>query len=457
MSVHSILYLLFRYLARSQRPALAARLLLLTTRRFRTLGKPASLNRDGHRVLILTHEGFTEDALESFRDAEDFEVIRWPRYALKAFSAALLSPKLDHNNYVSDDPDIVATKTAYRRFLSEMWRHYRGVKPVDAVLTGNFAYFTEREFGTVVEATGTPFIALHKENVRPPRRIKEYWFTLYKERRGKFTGRKILVYNDIERELEIATGIVKPKNVVVTGMPRLDWLHRWRREHAGPVNGSGPPKVLFFAFSRYDKLTAIERKPSAGLDGNVEDMEGDWGKLSWGKFAEDTHRAICELARVRPDFEVFIKSKGKRRVLTDIQKMLADMEEPQPPNLKFVVGGIPFDLITESRVVVGFNTTGLLEAIAAGKPVIVPRFGEALEESMQDLIIDLGDAVHYANSPEDLGRLICKFAEQPAEIPGELPPKTSEVLRHWVGNDDGAAGRRVLEAINHEFSDGNRQ
>ena len=87
-----------------------------------------------------------------------------------------------------------------------------------------------------------------------------------------------------------------------------------------------------------------------------------------------------------------------------------------------------------------------MEAIAAGKPVIVPRFLEAAEPARQDLIIDLGEAVSYACSADDLVRLIVSDAARREVLP-ELSEPASKVLRYWVGNDDGAAGRRALDAI----------
>jgi glycosyltransferase involved in cell wall biosynthesis len=446
---HRILYAVLRLLALWKRPGVAARLLLLTTRRWSVA---RSRKNWRFRALVLSRTGFQQDVEQSFRGADDFEIVAWPSFALKALANELLSPSLDHNYYITDDPKIEATKASYRQFLKAMWRAYTKLMTIDVVLTGNFSYFTEREFATVLEEIGTPFIALHKENVRPPRRIKDYWFTLYKERRGKFTGRKILVYNEIERELEIASGVVDPDRIVVTGMPRLDRLHRWRQEHPGTSIAADRPHVLFFGFSRYDKLTAIQRKAAAGIPGNMEGMEG-WNDLSWGRFCAETHRAVVDLARERPDLDVTVKSKGQKRKRGDILQTLDEIAHPMPDNLSVVIGGDPYALIIRSQVVVGFNTTGLLEAVAAGKPVIVPNFGEACDETMQDLIVDLGKAVEYARSPDELKTLIANYADHPREIPAELPQETLRVLRYWTGNDDGCAGQRAVEAVRAEIRD----
>ena len=446
-----ILFMIFRLIARFRLPRLGAHLLVLTLRPVTMPDGKEGSRKKRYRALVMRRTGFLEDVEQSFLAADDFEGIGWYSGALKAFASEILSPSLDHNNYISSDPKIEATKMRYRRFLSDLWQHFVSIKPIDVVLTGNFAYFTERELAIVLEQAGTPFIALHKENVRPPRRVREYWFTLYKDRRGKFGGRRILVYNEIERELEISAGVIDVDRVSVTGMPRLDRLHRWRLEHVRRGSNNEKPRVLFFAFARSDKLTAIQRKTFAGIPGDMEEMAGEWGKMSWGKFCIDTHKAIVEVARENPDFEVIVKSKGQKRKLNDILQMLSEMRDGLPPNLKIVASGDPFDLIASSRVVIGFNTTGLLEAIATGKPVIVPRFAEASDSAMQDLIIDLGAAVDYADSTDGLKAMISRYVRNPEKPPAQLSEESRDALRYWVGNDDGLAGQRVTEILRAEI------
>ena len=118
-----------------------------------------------------------------------------------------------------------------------------------------------------------------------------------------------------------------------------------------------------------------------------------------------------------------------------------------PANLEIVEGGDPFELIIRSDVVSGFNTTALLEALAAGKPVVVPRFGEAFNEQMQPYIVHLEDAVEYADSPDELVKRLRKHALNPTPVERKLSTTTARVLEKWVGNPDGLAGRRVCDAV----------
>lgn len=447
--IPKILFFTLRLLARWRMPRVAAYVIALAT-----FGMPMRNSASGslprYRALIMTRPGFSQDIEASFRDSDEFKLIVWPNFALKAFAAAILKPTLDHNYYLTENLDEMASKAEYQDFLRKLWRAFLAVRPVDVVLTGNFGYFQEREFATVLEETGTPFIALHKENLKSPGRVK-FWHSIYKERRGKFTGRRILVYNNIERDLQISSGIIESDKVTAVGMPRLDMFHRWRREHACSKPELSRSSVLLFAFDRADKLPAIRRKSGAGIPGNVEPMDERWSNLSWSQLGTELHRTILRLAHMRPDLDIVIKTKGHLRRQKDIMKMLSATGEQLPPNLRLVTSGDPFDLLAASKVVIGFNTSGLLEALAAGKPVVVPWFGEACHPGMREHIIDLGSAVDYGYSPDELIEQVCRHADAPVEVSLELKAETAAVLRHWAGNDDGASGQRVRDSIRVEI------
>ena len=454
MSIHTILIIIFRALARFRLAWLAALLLHLLTRRLPGSRKALERGQKRYRVLALTKDGFVQDIAQCFGGAEAFEVLFVPRSAFKGMAAAILSPQLDDNRYITDDPAIEATKDEYRNFLEKFFSYFQTFRPVDVVMSGNFCYYAEREFASALEQQGTPFIVLHKENLKSLGRI-EFFKSVYVERRGRFTGRKILVYNTIERDLQIDSGIVDENQVTVTGMARLDSVHEWRLRHAGEpaTNGHGHrPKVLFFSFWRKTGLPRLPRKPAAGIPRNAENVLEKWNDLKWERLCHDSHQAMIELARKRPDIDVIVKSKGRSRELSDTYLMLGGKDAPRPHNLEVVIGSDPFRLLIDCDVVIGFNTTGLLEGIAAGKRVIVPWFAEVLDPAMQDFLIDLDDSVQYAKSPEELIEMICRYIDSPPQtIPTQLSPSARSSLRKWVGNEDGGASARVLEAVRNEI------
>jgi hypothetical protein len=447
---------LIGYLTRTGRPKLVAQALRAITTKLDLPSAKSQRGNPGRRLLVLSIDkaGVREDIEEVFADAVDYEIVIWPSYALRAISGVLLAPGLSHDRYLTEDPAVEASKLRYRQFLRTVWRHLTTGYPIDAVIGVNFGYYVQREFAAALQESGTPFIVLQKENLNGmTQRRADYWRTAYAKGRGKFTGRKILVYNDIERDLEISSGIVEPQNVAVTGMPRLDHIHRWRGDHAGQVLAR--PQVLFFGFSRKDKVPGrnIEKLKAKGLrttGASLEQAGDQWKDLSWDELVTGTCRGIVAFARSRPDVQVVVKTKGQTSQADETTELLKGGGD-LPSNVTIVKGGDPFELITQSSVVVGFNTTGLIEAVAAGKPVVVPWFGEVHNETMRDLILDLGEAVEYARSPEELADKTAAQIAAGATIPSALSENAKVMLRRLVGNDDGAASARVRQAISAEM------
>lgn len=411
----------------------------------------APCNEKPVNVLIIPKEGFIDDILSSLGGMDAFNVYSVYRSALKAIAAGILAPSLDDNNYVSGDPAIEATKSAYRKFLAQVWSRLLPLIKFDAVLGGNFGYYAEHELAAALEELGTPFIALHKENLKSPGRA-EFSSKLYRSRRGPFLGRKIFVYNNIERQLQVSSGVISPDRVVVTGMSRLDRIHRWRKAQSGYKNRRERPRVVFFSFWIKTGLPIVPRKAMSGVDKGYETLDDDLADLNWKGLARGCHQAVLRLARENPEIKVIIKSKGRHRESSSMYAMLGEKAE-FPPNFEIVVGGDPFDLITASNVVCGFNSTSILETIAAGKPVVVPRFAETLDEKLKPYIVDFEDAVEYAVSPDDLIDRLRGHALNPKPINLELSQGDIGILERWVGNADGLAGERVFNALFHETKD----
>lgn len=414
-----------------------------------------STNEKSIRLLLLSKESFAEDAWSSFGNDPRFEILSIDMMRIKAFKAmasAFLPPEIDDCNYLSQQTSFINGKAAYRKFLREFWeRLVRNIR-IDAVLTANFAYYAERELAAVLEELGVPFIVLHKENMKTPGLVK-FFRDLYVNRRGPFLGRKILVYQGIERDLQIDAGITDPDRIIVTGMPRLDRLHEWRKEAAQrPKEKCDYNKqVLFFSFDSKTGLPVLPRKPRSGLKHGFETLGHGLDGLQLNQLARQSFKAVLRLAMENPDIKVIIKGKERLRKSAFLSDVIEESFQ-WPANIDIVVGGDPLDLIMKSDVICGFNTTALFEAIAAGKAVVVPGFAEAIHDDIRPYVVDLEDSVDYADSPEALVELLKKFASQPLNPTSLLPDNRARILEKWVGNADGHSCKRVREAVLKEIN-----
>ncbi|HJP21512.1 MAG TPA: hypothetical protein QF861_08135 [Alphaproteobacteria bacterium] len=434
----------FRWAAKLRLAAAAAALLGLA------IEKPGkSGSGDGARLLILAKQGLSEDADSAFGDDPRFVLWHLDMVEIKLFKAmvsAFLPPEIDDYNYISDDPAIAADKAAYRAFAKQVMARLLAKFGFAAVITANFAYYAEREVGAALEQLGVPFIVLDKEGRKSPGRA-EFFREIYRRRRGPFAGRRILACNDIEKSILLDAGIVTPERLTVTGMPRFDRIHRWRRRVAGRRReGQAPRQVLFFSFSAKSGLPRIARKLGFGVPGGLEPFADERDDWNWDELLAACHRAAVTLARENPEIHVVVKSKGTSVEVRAMEASIA-AAGPRPDNLVTVAGGDPLELILQSDAVFGFNSTALFEALAAGKPLVVPRFAEAGNATLQPHIIDLEEAAEYAFSEAELVDLLRAHAIDPAPAPAELPVSHAALLQKWTGNADGCAGQRVAAAV----------
>lgn len=397
--------------------------------------RPMTAGTGRHRVLIIEKWIFNEDALEVLGGSADVQVFGVKRAIVKCMALGILPRVLcDDATYVSDDPAAERAKLRYLRFWRSVWRYLLWFRKYDAVLSGNWCYWAEREMATALEEHGTPFVVLHKEGIKPPERSRMLR-DLFRKTRGRFTGRRVLVYHELERDHQIGGSIARADQIKIVGMPRLDRLHAWRRlAAAGMVPArSARPMALIAAFIPNNFLPSY-----SGIESD----------LAWEELCGGTYRAALRLARENPWLDVVIRPRGNE--IVEVETLL-DKEGVRPANVRVVADGEIMSLILDSWVICGHNTTVLLEGLAAGKPVVVPDFGEARDVSYHGYIVELGAAVEHADSVDDLVARMLRHCSSPETVQDALPPAVIVELERWTGNADGRASERARKALMEEL------
>ncbi|MDO8470761.1 MAG: hypothetical protein Q7S63_02170 [bacterium] len=429
------LYFLAFIGARVRSPFLVAVSWYLLTVRTRTYGT----SKNKRRLLALPKSGGPEDLYASLETMEDCNIEVWTlvRKAVGEVMYAFLPQSITTDYvYASSDSKVELAKKRYRDFLKAIWRYYGAWKRISAVIGFSIFYSSEREFAVAVEELGTPFIILFKEGAKSVAEHKRDE-KIYQFRLGS-TGRAISVYNQEERDVIVHSGFAREDQVVITGCPRIDSLHALRRSGN---KGAEQGLVVFFSFS-----------PAIGV--GLPWVEDEWWgnalsppvpkPFTWEELGRSTHLALVELARKRPDLQVIIKVKVGKENEDFIDAVLPSS---LPSNLKVIKRGLGESLVPRASVIVGFNSTAVLSAIAAGKPVIVPRFGEALLPGAEHCMFEYGEAVSWAHSQEELVRLVEDAATNPKKPATDLSPASKRALERYVGNPDGKAGERMAAFI----------
>jgi hypothetical protein len=328
------------------------------------------------------------------------------------------------------------------RFLAAVLDSYFSRVGCRRIVTGNFVYWAEQELQAAASIAGGRFLVTHKEALLAewPRTAQAYTRAL---RSGvlPFRGTAMSTYSQQMKELLVGSGVVPAALVRVVGSPRVDDAHRARRDRRQAQS----KRVTFFAMSQWIGLgfpvdPDPEPLPSVLRDG--------WRNTARG-FAE----AIGHLATLRSDLEIVVKFKsgpGSQSVVSqDVQDVLANVPETRRSRIRLENRGSGGVLAQTSAVTVCLNSTVALEALAAGRRVAVPHFGEVATSEAQGAVMDLGDHAERAASPYELARTISDLVDVRSEPRRGLPSGVEELLDRMVGNPDGKASVRLHQFLAH--------
>jgi hypothetical protein len=391
-----------------------------------------------YTILALSPERFRSD-LELLETAGHIRVLRlptnWQRGILGFFWEGRVEKSIVMNHqYLRDDiPDwIKRRRSASRRFLQALLKQLCARLEIDAVITAAIWYPQDYDWAFAAEQTGAPYISLHKENLAAGAGHRALMKSLV-SKTGRFFGTSLIVQNEDMRQLFIETGVVEPENVHALGALRMD---KYVDRISGP-RAAGSTKsrqqVLFFSFER-GFLDLFPADQDAGMP----------------KFFNEAHVTIGRLAQSRPDVDFIIKPKYGGVWEREIVRALrgAGIEHETIPNLHIVVEGDVHQMILNADVICSYGSTTLLEAGIAGKPLIMPCFAEAREDSNRDYIQFRGrdDLFDIAASADNLIAKIQHYLDDPTLAPGRLDACRAE-FEKLVSPLDGGAVAAYTQCI----------
>ena len=162
-------------------------------------------NNDYKSIIILSKEGLDADFLEVLRQGIDANIIYSSRLFPKSIASKFFPLNASDNNYNDGVTISDSQKLECKRFWVQILISLKLKCNLAGVISGNFGYFAERELANAATQIGLPFIVMHKENLKSIGRVKFYEEVYIA--RGKFGGHGITVYNDVERKLQIRSGV----------------------------------------------------------------------------------------------------------------------------------------------------------------------------------------------------------------------------------------------------------
>jgi len=285
-------------------------------------------------------------------------------------------------------------KKEYRNFLREFLPRLLKRAGVDIVVGHHMHYIPDFDWGAIADDSGYPYLVINRENLFATDYLRDY-VTRRISRFGKFEGHCIAVHNEVAKRVFSESSFFDEEDIHILGCIRMDKFVR-RFEALVPLD---PDKTVVTMF------TYLIGPDLAG--------EGTYQQC------KDVHRVVIDIARENPDIEVHLKIKPN--FYTTWKQMFDDATADIPgvleeaDNLHLSTTEPAQDLIERSNVVIGFNSTTVLEAAIANRHVIVPFFGPLRDDRLAQRIY-FRDKMHLFNVPsdnDDLKRMIFECLGKP--------------------------------------------
>jgi hypothetical protein len=344
-------------------------------------------SNDQLKVLVINH--FFDGEIEALLSQINNESISLKYiYPEPTFTRAFVWFSSDlQNAYIPyDSEEVASVRIRFNEFCEKaFWKLQKKYK-FDCIVTPSDSFFWIREFILVAEKYGVLTIVADKEGVispydylTAPPRIREFYPALAK---------CFFVWSERQKSFWMKSG-VPIDNIKVIGSIRTDnFIHL-------PVC-TEKKSVLYFDFD---------------IDAYINIF--DWnllrytGSRSWGELRDSFHKVIYKVAIKNPELIFYLKCHPQQ-IVSNFPDELINLD-----NVKIIKGapkGIPI-LMSQSIVVLGFQTTALLEASLSGIPVVYGAWGK-LYDAVNSYLLpwhESGFGFSWARSEDELEELVLSY------------------------------------------------
>lgn len=428
---------------RTRRPRIVAYGLLLATR---PLVRPLNPKKQEAHYVSLHNSGLVSDLASAFSKTSDVRVSLLSQGYLKAIGNEFVGDEITDfsarsmRNSAPDDFENLV------QFLTLVLRRYMSALGARVFVSGNFTYWMTHPLGAALDRCGCSLVIIHKEGlVSAWETVADGYHRVVASQVGPTTARAIGVQSEETRRLIASTGLLPEEQIFVVGTSRLDGCHTFRTNQTPILQTKEPNVVTFFTFPLTVGLwfPPDPRGPSLV----PPHLRGGWRCL---------FEYVLEAARIvaasDPSLQVVVKSKSEPAKYPEIRPLLEALERDSTPNLHVVSQGEGQAHLLNSTVVVGLNSTILLEAIAAGIPAVIPRLEEAEMHDAEPHILSLRSTVTTCRSQDELVVRVIELAQNPPNRQQVLSEDQIAVLDKFAGNSDGKSGQRLQRLLRAHHS-----
>lgn len=333
------------------------------------------------------------------------------------------------------------SRIAFRKIAFELLYDIFKIYQFDLFIAPSDTFFYIRDVIDACESLGVQFIVVQKELGVSPYLFEKHALELLESFPVKCDF--MTTCSDDSKLFWCRAG-GKQDKIFVVGQPRFDFYFRKlsiEESSNSPIKKQNKTNVLFLSYD-------LNAYSATVVDGRLN--------KPWEKIHNETIEALAEIAAL-DNICVYVKPHPQQDMdsLNKIKARVSNLE-----NFVLLPGNTDTRLlILESDIIVGFQTTALLEAMAINKKVIYTFWSEKVEELKNGLLQfhTLANCINIAKSPND----IKYFITNPQYIIGgneinqeQISIRKSEFVS-LLGPVDGRSSERtwnIIEKVSESFS-----
>jgi hypothetical protein len=390
------------------------------------------LRHAGIPVVIIDHN-FIQDISLLQRHAADsgINLIRLPYEPFFMLGALFFNEDVRDGSYQIDA--VQESRASYNRLIRALFSFWKPQAKISCFLTPSDSFFWIREPVSVLREKGIPCLVIDKEGTISPHSMEHHsrqvadFFPLISD--------GIIVWSERQREFWNKTGVADEK-ILVAGQPRSDFFFDtalWmQRERLLPKSSR---VIVFFTF----ETDAYAPVP---------------GDHIWTGLRGDIHRSLIGYAGKFPDLLFVVKTHPQQQDRALVQ---AEFAATGLKNILVLHGPqISRHLIVHADLVIGFQTTALIEAMLAAKRVVYTEWSREVSENLDQLIpFHEARGIDVMRSRGEFEALLDGiFARDDYLVPALAQAGRKEFIDVYIPNADGNVSRRVMKHVREVIETG---
>ena len=327
----------------------------------------------------------------------------------------------------------------YVNYLIHFLPALKFFKKFDVISTCTFYYLRDKPWQEACDQIScVKYIALHKENQKDDS-IMDSSIKEYKKKKISYKRSYIFVYNRKEKGCIEKSLSCDPKRIIIVGCMRMDNLIKKAKEYKFD--------------KRNNAITLFSFRHTFGGMRFFHDGEGGFSisrKNGCVNYFDNVHGNLAKYAIENPEVPVYIKLKWENagwfeNVANAVNKKTGKFIN-EIPNLYVSSHFNPQELIDKSRVIIGINSTALIESRILGKEVLIPLFDEPLEKYYEKHVYFKKYFKREFNLIKDEDHFL-KDLDYLYKNTGSLRKVGKELVEEFLGFFDSKSKDRVIKKI----------